>query len=622
MKDLFKYNHPELFKEVHPTKNLDLDFESLRNNSGKKIWWQCKRNKKHVWQQSITRRAKKGYGCPFCSGLKTIPEESFAARYPVLAKEIHPTKNPGFGPFHTAPKSNKNIWWICPHGHEWKGRIDMRTIRNKRCPTCHIVENSLAKRYPELADEWHPTKNFPLTPELVRPSKNITVWWQCKNDSSHVWKTKLASRTFSKTPCPQCIKTDNSSRKGKSLQENNPDLSKQWHTTKNKLTPSDVSPNSRKKAWWICPNNREHIWEANIYNRAVRGRGCPICANRALSPENSLAKKYPDIASQWHPTKNGELTPNDVSYGSSLKVWWQCKSKEKHEWQEIIHLRTQRNKIECPVCSKSRFAYSNSLEAIFPEIAAQWHPTKNGELTPAKVTKASGRKVWWKCSVNPEHEWESQIKNRTLLNSGCRYCAMEKNIIRLSQHLFELDHKDINYYHIFLNSIHSIEQLLSLNIKNERLRIPFYRMLFSSIITAIETYFSDAFIKCVFSKNEYIEKFVTTNPELNKRNYNFFEAMDIYTNIEKSIKEYLLNIIWHNIPKVQNMYKSVFDIDFPDDITFLLKAITIRHDIVHRNGKAKSGAIVKISKQQIEDLITDSKSLIEKINLQIEKAER
>ena len=123
MENIFKYKHPELFNEVHTSLNNDFDFEILKSNSGKKIWWQCKRNKKHVWQQSITARVRQGYGCPYCSGLKTIPEESFAVKYPKLAKEVHQTKNPSFDPFHTAPKSNKKIWWICSKGHEWQCKI-------------------------------------------------------------------------------------------------------------------------------------------------------------------------------------------------------------------------------------------------------------------------------------------------------------------------------------------------------------------------------------------------------------------------------------------------------------------------------------------------------------------
>tara|TARA_B110000285_G_scaffold180449_1_gene203483 strand:+ start:85 stop:225 length:141 start_codon:yes stop_codon:yes gene_type:complete len=37
-----------------------------------------------------------------------------------------------------------------------------------------------------------------------------------------------------------------------------------------------------------------------------------------------------------------------------------------------------------------------SLAEVNPELAEEWHPTKNGELTPFDVTKGSNKKVWWK----------------------------------------------------------------------------------------------------------------------------------------------------------------------------------------------------------------------------------
>ena len=36
----------------------------------------------------------------------------------------------------------------------------------------------------------------------------------------------------------------------------------------------------------------------------------------------SLAETHPDLAAQWHPTKNGELTPYDVTAGTDKSVWW------------------------------------------------------------------------------------------------------------------------------------------------------------------------------------------------------------------------------------------------------------------------------------------------------------
>ena len=64
-----------------------------------------------------------------------------------------------------------------------------------------------------------------------------------------------------------------------------------------------------------------------------------------------------------------------------------------------------------------------NLKALFPGLAKQWHPTKNGKLTPDAVTPGSNKKVWWICDKG--HEWKTAVKNRRR-GSGCHYCAVNK----------------------------------------------------------------------------------------------------------------------------------------------------------------------------------------------------
>ena len=87
----------------------------------------------------------------------------------------------------------------------------------------------------------------------------------------------------------------------------------QWHPTKNgDVTPSHVVANSHRKYWFKCDEHRDHEWEATLGSRVSGGNGCPCCANRKASETNSLASLKPAAAARWHPTKNGDLTPDDV----------------------------------------------------------------------------------------------------------------------------------------------------------------------------------------------------------------------------------------------------------------------------------------------------------------------
>ena len=137
-------------------------------------------------------------------------------------------------------------------------------------------------------------------------------------------------------------------------------------------------------------------------------------------PKKSLAETHAEVAKQWHPTLNGNLTPSNFSSGSGKKVWWKCPKGDDHEWESRINHRT--NGSGCPICSGRKVVESNCIATTHTELAKQWHPTLNGELTPSKVTYGSQRKVWWLCPKG--HSYDSVVSSRTGTNgTGCRYCA-------------------------------------------------------------------------------------------------------------------------------------------------------------------------------------------------------
>ncbi len=137
---------------------------------------------------------------------------------------------------------------------------------------------------------------------------------------------------------------------------------------------------------------------------------------RPPKPGQSLADKFPDIAAQWHPTMNGGLTPDQVSAGSHTKAWWRC--EQGHEWKAEVNSRTSQGS-GCPVhAGQKLLAGYNDLATTFPAVAAQWHPTRNGDLIPDRVLAGTAKKAWWRCEDG--HEWEATVAGRTSSRgSGC-----------------------------------------------------------------------------------------------------------------------------------------------------------------------------------------------------------
>ena len=234
--------------------------------------------------------------------------------------------------------SHKKVWWRCPAGHSYDSVVKSRVQGTGR-PVCagRVVlpdENSLAARYPALAAEWDTEKNASLLP------------------------TQVAAGTL-------------------------------------------------KKVWWKCPKG--HSYFASVASR-VRGSGCPACGGKTVVPgENDLATQYPLLAAQWDAAKNGALTPETVLPGSNRRVWWRC--EDGHSYPAAISHRV-RSGSDCPFCANRKVLPGfNDLAAIEPVVASQWHPTRNGSLTPQQVTPGSSRRVWWLCENG--HAWRAVVSSRT-----------------------------------------------------------------------------------------------------------------------------------------------------------------------------------------------------------------
>lgn len=365
-----------------------------------------------------------------------------------LAAEWHPTKNGDLTPNDITVGSNKKVWWQCASGHSWEATVCSRTINGNRCPICSGQKvlagaNDLATIYPEIAKDWHPTKNGDLKPNMVTSGSSKEVWWLCSCGTEQ--KTTVAHRVRR----GGCIKCRNQTANhkanitpSKSLSCTYPDIAKEWHPTKNgDLTPDAIMPSSRKSVWWICKNG--HEYRLPVIKR-IREEGCPICRGCEIMPRGvSFAVAHPDIAKEWHPTKNGTLTPGMVSATANKRVWWIC--SHGHEWESTVLIRSKGH--GCPVCSgRNVLVGYNDLASLFPEVAKEWHPTKNGTLTPENVSAFSHRKVWWQCENN--HEWLATINNRTDKESCCPHCKNskgEKHVIKV------LEDNNIHYetqYHI------------------------------------------------------------------------------------------------------------------------------------------------------------------------------
>lgn len=282
-----EFLNPTLASQWHPDLNEGLLPSEVTATTNKKAWWQCSVDPRHEWDARIKDRHY-GHGCPVCDNKRIMRGiNDFATYHPELLADWSHELNYPLTPYNVPPSSAKKIWWICPKDERHIYRMSLNDRHNNHgctvCPGRVVIQgvNDAATHYPELISEWHPTLNGTLTFSEVSTMSEKSVWWLCKLNPNHGWKSVIHSRTRQGSGCQVCnnIKIVPGMN---DLATHNPDLARQWHPTLNKgVLPNTISPFNDKKYWWQCDTEETHVWEASVNNRNGRknkiGTGCPEC---------------------------------------------------------------------------------------------------------------------------------------------------------------------------------------------------------------------------------------------------------------------------------------------------------------------------------------------------------
>jgi hypothetical protein len=235
-------------------------------------------------------------------------------------------------------------------------------------------EQSLAVKFPEIANEWDYGNNKGLTPGDCSYGSKAKVYWVCPV-CKHSYPMQICNRTGKDrnkgNQCTVCQgrliipKYNSLLAKLKEL-----GIENEWDYNNNCVDPDTIPPHSNKKYLWICPKGHPSYPTTPNNKISNTGGNCPCCSHQKLSPEFSLASINPELSKEWHPTKNGSLTPNDIFANSNKSVWWLC--QKEHEWSAKINNRS--NGKGCRECSKGTHTSFPEqviyyfIKQIFPDV--------------------------------------------------------------------------------------------------------------------------------------------------------------------------------------------------------------------------------------------------------------
>lgn len=134
------------------------------------------------------------------------------------------------------------------------------------------------------------------------------------------------------------------------------------------------------------------------------------------------------------------------------------------------------------------------------------------------------------------------------------------------------------------------------------------RMVYASVIGAMEAFLSDLLIHSVLSQEVTLKRLIQNDNELKKSTVSLDEVLSTPNVVTHRVRQYLTGLIYHNLAKISKLYKFAFEIEiFPDGELKdrLMKAVQIRHDLVHRNGKDKIGTTIELPTAVVTSTLED-----------------
>ena len=214
------------------------------------------------------------------------------------------------------------------------------------------------------------------------------------------------------------------------------------------------------------------------------------------------------------------------------------------------------------------------------------------------------------------HEWQTEINQESIY-----FSIDEKDNTHAMDIPFELDAIESiignDSYANYIFSIKKLREILRVkNIVNEDVLL---KIIYSNIITNLETYLFDLAINLINSDVHSLRSVVENYGVFEKSKIEKRDIFNEYESIKNSVISELQQKSFHNLKTVIPLFKNGFSINFSHKINDLPKAIEIRHDIVHRNGRDFNGKAHKISLDDIKSLMSKTDELVDFVNQEFEK---
>lgn len=149
------------------------------------------------------------------------------------------------------------------------------------------------------------------------------------------------------------------------------------------------------------------------------------------------------------------------------------------------------------------------------------------------------------------------------------------------------------------------------------------KLVLSGLISAMEAYLANTLMALVAEEIGATENLLLKEEKLSFQKITLFEAWNESLTVERRVQDYLRDQIYHRLGKVEQLYEIAFNIQIFPSLELkerLHRAVALRHDIVHRNGRSLQGKEQEFSNIAVLAMMRDIHDFVMHVNNQLFKA--
>lgn len=277
---------------------------------------------------------------------------------------------------------------------------------------------------PEIVTVWDFDKNSRNIKTVLPYERGTEFWFKCKK--GHSFKKSMFNMIRCVNSrfqgCPECLRLERESNlvvnKGK-------DILKFWDYSKNKENPENLTLWSGGEYNFICEKGHSYSSSLGHVYRSIteshgRVSGCPYCANKIITYENSFAGRFPEKVKYWDMEKNKGVKPEEVAFHTEVKYWFKC--DEGHSYFVQPWSVGTSNFAGCRICSgKEVIEGVNDLATLYKDLVDKFWDYDGNIISPREVTRQSTKIVSWLC-INCGCSYYQRIDSRINCVGYCPSC--------------------------------------------------------------------------------------------------------------------------------------------------------------------------------------------------------